>query len=325
MAFGQIQSNLMNSTSESTPASGSFAPHVEQSNLPVLLFGLATTALTLLGVYALDTNTDFHVMGWYANYILPIGAVLVGVAASSGYGLASWFSGIKITRSLVWIILALQLAAYFGAQYIEFKSLHLVYRKDGTPIGFMKYYDAGARSFAWKQSDGTMGRPLGAWGYAFRGLEILGFAAGGLIVPLALRKKPYCQACQRYMRTRHLGLVAASVPVKKVKKSDAAGLAAYQAGQQQATDRGKQIVDTLQQHASGGKVAEFQKILAELVPGKKEAARLPGRFSLQLHFCNRCYAGRFVVKLLLGQGKQLKQTEVGSTDVNPEFARSLVS
>ena len=55
-------------------------------------------------------------------------------------------------------------------------------------------------------------------------------------------------------------------------------------------------------------MAEFQKILAELVPGKKEAARLPGRFSLQL----ATTPGQFVVKLLLGQGKQLKQTEVGS-------------
>ena len=290
----------------------------------VLISGLATTALALLGVYVLDSKAvDFHIMGLYANYVLPIGAVIVGVVASSGYGLASWFSGIKITRSLIWIILAFQLAAYFAAQYIEFKSLHLVYQNNGTPVGFIEYYDATARSFAWKQSDGSMGQPLGAWGYAFRGLEIVGFAAGGLIVPLVLRKKPYCQACQRYMRTRQLGLVPASVPVKKMKKSDAAGLAAYQAEQQQALDRGKQTVETLQQHAAGAKSADFQKILAGLGPGKKQAARLPGRFSLQLVHCNRCYAGRFVVKLLLGQGKQIKQTDVSSTELNSEFARSL--
>ena len=54
-----------------------------------------------------------------------------------------------------------------------------------------------ARSYAWKQSNGSMGQPLGAWGYFFRGLEVLGFVAGGLIVPLALRKAPYCPACQR--------------------------------------------------------------------------------------------------------------------------------
>lgn len=299
-------------------------PREEQSYMLVLISGLATTALALLGVYFLDTRTDdVHIMGLYANYVLPVGAIIVGVVASSGYGLASWFSGIKITRSLLWIILALQLAAYFAAQYIEFKSRHLVYQNDGTPVGFIEYYDATARSFAWKQSDGSMGQPLGVWGYAFRGLEIIGFAAGGLIVPLVLRKKPYCQACQRYMRTRQLGLVPASVPVKKVKKSDAAGLAAYQAEQQRALDNGKQTVETLRQHAAGARPAEFQKILAELGPGKKQTARLPGRFSLQLIHCKRCFAGQFAVKLLLGQGKNIKQTEVSNTELNSEFARSL--
>ena len=134
-------------------------PREEQSYLLVLISGLATTALTLVGVYVLDANTDFHIMGWYANYILPIGAVIVGVAASSGYGLASWFSGIKITRSLLWIVLVLQLAAYFATQYIGFKSLHLVHRKNGTPVGFVEYFDATARSFAWKQDNGSAGAP----------------------------------------------------------------------------------------------------------------------------------------------------------------------
>lgn len=313
----------MNPTPETNPSSAPFGPQEERSHSLVLISGLVTTALTLLGIYVLDANTDFHIMGLYANYILPVGAVLVGVAASSGYGLASWFSGVKITRSLLWLVLVLQLAAYFAAQYIEFNSRHLVHLRDGTPVGFVEYFDASARAFAWKQNDGSPGKPLGMWGYAFRGLEILGFAAGGLIVPLVLRKKPYCQACQRYMRTRQLGLAPASVPVKKVKKSDAAGLAAYEAEQQQAFDRGKQTVETLQQHAAGAKTADFQKLLAELSLGKKQTAKLSKRFSLQMVHCNRCYAGQFVVKQLLGQGKQLKQTDFSSTELHSEFTRSV--
>ena len=82
----------------------------ERSHSLVLLSGLISTALALLAVYILDTKTeDFHVMGWYANYVIPIGAILVGVVASSGYGLASWLSGVKITRSLLWTVLVLNL------------------------------------------------------------------------------------------------------------------------------------------------------------------------------------------------------------------------
>src|SRR5438105_15575156 len=63
--------------------------------VPVLLCGLATTALTLLGVYALNrVAPDFNIMGWYANKILPMGSMLVGIAASSGYGIAAWPSGL---------------------------------------------------------------------------------------------------------------------------------------------------------------------------------------------------------------------------------------
>ena len=70
-------------------SSSPYPPHEERSRSPVLLCGLATTALALFGVYLLDAKTDdFHIMGWYANYILPVGAVIVGVAASSGYGIA---------------------------------------------------------------------------------------------------------------------------------------------------------------------------------------------------------------------------------------------
>jgi hypothetical protein len=297
----------------------------ERSYLPVIIWGLVTTALALLGVYTLDvTASDFHIMGWHADYVLPIGAIIVGAVASSGYGLASWISGVKISRALLWIVLALQLGAYFAAQYIEFRNLHLVHRIDGSPVGFFEYYDLVARSFAWKQDNGTAGQPLGAWGYLFCGLEVVGFVAGGLIVPALLRKAPYCADCQRYMKTRRLALIPASVRAKKVKKSDLAGKAAYETEQQQAFAGGKQTVEAIQQFAVGNSTADFQKKLEELRTGKKSAAKLPGRFAVQLVHCKGCHAGRLVTKLVTGQGKRIKRTEFARTDLHSEFVRSIV-
>jgi hypothetical protein len=314
----------MNPIQEANPSSAPGGPREEQSFLLVLICGLITTSLALAGVYFLDSNTtDFHIMGWYADYILPVGAMLVGVVASSGYGLASWFSGIKITRSLLWIVLALQLFAYFGAQYIEFHNRHLVHRKDDSPVGFIEYYDLSARMMAWKQNSGEVGQPLGAWGYGVRLLEILGFVGGGLIVPLVLRKSPYCEACQRYMRTRQFGFVPASMPVKKVKKSDIVGTAAYQTEQQQAFENGKQTVESVKQLAIGDKVGDFQKMVVDLGLSKKQTLKLPGRFSLQVVHCRRCFAGSLVAKLLLGQGQHMKQSEFTRADLHPEFVRSI--
>ncbi len=294
-----------------------------QSYQLVLFSGVATSALTLLGVYLLDVSgSDFHIMGWYADYVLPVGGIIAGVAASSGYGLASWFTGVKITRSLLWTVLAIQVMVYFGAQYIEFSHLRLVHL-NGSPVGFFEYYDHVARAFAWKHDDGGRGEPLGLWGYFFRGLEIIGFAGGSLIVPLVLWKWAYCQTCSRYMRTRQLSLLAASVPVKKIKKADTTGQAAHVAEQKEAFERGQRITEILQKMAVDGQAAEFQRTLTELEPRKKQAAKLPHRLGIHLVSCKQCRSGWLLVKLFSGQGKQLKTTELGRTDVQPEFVRSI--
>lgn len=316
----------MSEAPESNLSSAYGGPREDKSASLVLLFGLITTGLALLGVYVLDrTSDDFHIMGWYANYVLPVGAFIVGLVASSGYGVGSWFSGIKITRSLLWTVLLLQVLAYFAAQYIEFKGLHLVHRSDESPVGFFEYYDFAARSFAWQQKDGSAGEPLGMWGYAIRALELVGFVGGSLLVPALLRKAPYCQSCQRYMRTRQLAWFPGSVPARKVKKSDAAGMSAYQAENEKAFANGKNTWETLRQLGVAGKSAEFRNKLAELQPENKAAQKLPQRFSLKLVHCKRCHGGWLHAHLFSGQGREIKQIEVGRADVAPEFVRPVLT
>jgi hypothetical protein len=312
----------MNANQETGPTFT--GPREDKSASIVLLCGLATTVLALLGIYVLDhTSDDFHIMGWYADYVIPCGALIVGVVASSGYGLGSWFSDVKITKNVLWTVVLLQVLAYFAAQYIEFKSLHLVYRLDHRPVGFFEYYDLTARSFAWKEDNGKIGAPLGAWGYGIRVLELLGFVGGSLIVPAVLRKAPYCQPCQRYMRTQQLALIPGSVPVRKIKKSDTAGLAAHQAEHDQAFERGRGTWATLRQLALGGKTTDFKNKLSELKTGGKAAAKLPRRLAFKLVRCNRCCSGVLHANVLTGQGKYLKTVELERVDVQPEFVRAL--
>ena len=314
----------MNPPLESSPPLPNIRPRREQSYSLVLISGTCTAALALLGVYLLDRYTDdFHIMGWYANYVLPAGAFIVGLLAGSGYGLASWFTGIKITRRLLWLVVLMQLGTYFAAQYIEFHNLHLIYSKTHEPVSFFTYYDATARAFAWKQNNGSAGEPLGMWGYCFRLLEIVGFVGGGLIAPAVLAKAPYCAGCQRYMRTRDLALVPATVPARKVKRSDTAGQAALQAEQTQAFELGKETVARIGQLASENKAADFRAFLETLVPGKKAAGKLPAKFSLHLVVCERCFAGRFLTRLSVGQGNQITVKDFAQTELPAEFVRSV--
>ncbi len=92
----------------------------------LLLSGMATAALTLLLVYWANVYGHFNIMGWHLDYIIPAGAMLVGIMAGSGYGLFCWISGIKIPRGLLWAIILLQCVAYVAAEYIAFEQLHLV-------------------------------------------------------------------------------------------------------------------------------------------------------------------------------------------------------
>ncbi len=90
-------------------------------SLVVLLSGLLTTLLALAGVYWLSKNShDFHIMGWYASFVIPIGAMLVGFVAASGYAIASWLTGTRISRFLLLSVLVIQTAAYVGAEYVEY-------------------------------------------------------------------------------------------------------------------------------------------------------------------------------------------------------------
>src|SRR3954467_8419799 len=89
------------------PAPSSGVPY-----LIVLLGGFITSALTLAGIYWLNRKSpDFHPMGFYANYVIPAGAILVGLVAGSGYGIASWLTGARIGRGLLWTVVAMQTGA----------------------------------------------------------------------------------------------------------------------------------------------------------------------------------------------------------------------
>jgi len=221
-----------------------YAPPARNPNRVILVIaaGIVTTVLTLVGVYYSKEDGGGNIMGWHVDYVLPAGAVVVGVCASLGYGIASYLTGLKIRKGLLWFILALQFVAYFGAEYVTFASQGPLFL-DGstTQITFPEYFNYTATHFAWKNDDEKkgLGKPLGGFGYLFIGLEILGFVAGSLIVPAALMKHPYCEVCQMYMKRKKLTTMAASVPFRKVKKSDAAASAAYDAEQQAAYQAGQ--------------------------------------------------------------------------------------
>lgn len=294
----------------------------ERPWLVVLAAGLVSTAAALGVVYWLNSQTDTNVMGWYANYVIPAGALLVGMLAGSGYGVASWITGVKISRRLLWTVVGLQLCAYVGAQYLEFRALDLAY-EDGTPVGFFTYFDLAARSFAWQQSGGRLGEPLGPWGYAFRLLEAVGFVCGGLVVPAVLRRHPYCDACQVYKRRRQLGLLPASAAARKLKKGDTQGQLEQQQREAEAQTRGQEMLATLERSAKEGRAAAISGLLDEHTSARKQVSRLPQRLDIALVTCPQCSEGALEATLIAGQGNNMTRHNVGLFDLAPAIVLEL--
>ncbi len=294
-----------------------------QAALPVLIAGLITTGLALAGVWAINQASDsFNIMSWYAYYILPIGALIVGLVAGSGYGVASWLTGVRISRGLLAAILALQILAYIAAQYIEYRHLISIYGGE-EEIGFLRFFDLTTRAFAWQGKDGAAGSALGGWGYIWRILEIGGFGLGGIFAPLILKSKPYCENCQRYMRTRSLGLIPAGVAVKKIKKKDTEGQAAYQQAQETALAEGLAALEKLRAHAEVGKTTSFTEILDAYQSEQKAIGKQSTRIALSLSHCPICHSGQLDAASLSGKGNQISRQELGTSPINPGLSREL--
>jgi len=274
----------------------------------VVLAGAVTTALALLGVWWLDNHTDeFHVMGWYADYVIPAGALLVGMAAGSGYGIASYLGGFRIRRGLLLSVVTLQLAGYGVAQYLEFRSL----TRDGPfidargeTVTFARFYHLRAMSFAW-EDHGRPGRPLGPWGYLFVGLGVVGFALGGLVAPALLMKAPYCERCELYMKSRLLALVPASARPRRVRKKDAAGQAALQTEHEHAAKTASATLERVTELAGRGDALAIKAAFSSH-PTRGPEARRAGRLASRLRFalvrCRHCSSGFLQPDLITGQG-----------------------
>jgi hypothetical protein len=299
----------------------------------VLQCGILTSVLALAGVYWLNKNSsDFHIMGWYANYVIPAGALIVGLVAGSGYGIASRVTGVRISRGLLWTVVLLQAGAYVGAEYVEYRDVIKQLGQAGAARvqpgrlpTFLEYYDFKARSFAWKKDQGNgAGAPLGGWGYVFVLLGAAGFILGGLIAPAVLFAVPYCEGCQRYMSRKVLGVLPAAVPVKKISKKDTAAQEAHAREQEEAGERASSAVVRLGGAIAAGNATAVRQELSDAGSAKLNA-KLPKRVDVSLAWCKSCEGGKITLTLLTGLGEHMTQVKLVEAEVGPEVVRDLVA
>lgn len=173
----------------------------KKPGLIVYACGVATSALALWGVHLLNENGE-NIMGWYANGIIPAGALIVGVASGLGYAIGSRFLNVKLSKAFVWGMITTGLLDYVAAQYLTY--LHILERYHVAPEAytFVQYIREISETMAFKRSSSSeAGSALGAWGYLYKGLEMTGYALGSMLPSMLVFGMPYCKGCQSYLKS----------------------------------------------------------------------------------------------------------------------------
>lgn len=288
--------------------------------LPVVFGGLFSSVLALASVWLIHRLcSGFNIMGWNVYLVIPLGALYVGFTAGSGYGVASWLTGLRMTCLSVLLVGLLQVGVYFGAKALEFRTNRT---PDGGSQGFWTQFDSATRELRFRTADGKQeSPPAGDLGYVLRAVEILGFVLGGTTVSLLLLPHPFCARCSSYMRHKDVGTLAASalsrgwfptMSVEEHEKADAAAEAI-------AADSLRAILDLAQSPDSTRFLDELARIQAE----SKNAPIVPRRFRLRIAHCPRCHAGHFEVTLFEPSGSRERETSMGAVPLSPETVRTV--
>ena len=288
----------------------------------VLAGGVASTALSLVGVFFLS-RSGTNIMGWYANYILPVGALVVGMVASSGYGIAAWLLGCKISGRLVWSVVALLLCGYAAAHYLEFRLLISddAIGDDGMPFSFWSYFDFATRNFRWEEH-GKEGDALGLLGYGLRGLELCGFLGGGALIPLALRKKPYCDACARYKRSPLVAILPAGEKPGFLGRAQA-GEAERGAALLQGARQGLNAIFVAARTREPLATREAMNLHGPL-RHKRTTEKLAARIRVYLVHCPTCCTGALRADMVTGHGKQIQIAQFATETCDESLVSGLL-
>lgn len=178
-------------------------------NSMVLISGSITSGIALMLVYLLN-QVEFNPMGFYFLYLVPVGALLVGLLAGSGYAVGSRLTNVRVRGRMLQIIFLAGVVTFFAAHYITYREALAEAGVSAEQARFVDYLQWICENMVYDQyliDQHNEAWELGPLGYGFKALECVGFAFGGLIPLLVLKAVPYCDVCQFYRRKVACGVL----------------------------------------------------------------------------------------------------------------------
>lgn len=279
----------------------------------ILQTGLVTTALALLAVHVLARRSDdWAVMGWFYFHIVPVGAIGVGLVAGTGYLIGALWVRRRISRLLAVLVGLLQVGAYFAAEYLEYRQLHIFDLATGKPLGFWPWYDFVTVNMTFSRP-GELDQPIGQLGYAVRFVQVAGFAGAGLLLAwlaVAMISDDACKLCGRMKERKELGVLPASGPQEPLVPVD------------ENDEEGKEMAQVwlgpVTELVEANAVESVTDVLRDARAHAAEIESLPRRVRLHVEWCPDC-GWSFL------QSTLLRRTEGGYVELDPLEATALTA
>jgi hypothetical protein len=249
--------------------------------------------LVLWGVNLANDHGE-NIMGWYANGIIPAGALFVGIVSGLGYAIGSRVLNVKISRMFVYGMIATAALDYVAAQWVTWSNLLEKHHASSDRYSFVQYIRDTCEGMSFKSSHSKeSGAPLGMWGYLFKLLEMAGYVGGAMVPTVTLRGMPYCHACQYYLKKGQMSVInapgswAAIKKLPKVQRKEA-----LVAAVQDAAVRTQQVLQSVES-------APLDETVARLSALDKSAGKdAPASVVLALKKCPQCDAHHVTATLV---------------------------
>lgn len=171
-------------------------------NLVIGMCGLATSIVTAFALVYLELSVLFAFYSLVYFLVLPIGAIISGGVAASGYYIGARWVNARPTKKILVSMIVISVATFFLIQYMTYLLLEFDGKSVSELVPFFQYMDARITktSMALVRIPFAETGELGNIGYGIAVLQICGFALGGLIAYEILEMKPFCEDCNKYRK-----------------------------------------------------------------------------------------------------------------------------
>lgn len=168
----------------------------------IALCGLATSVVVALLLTVAQRLTGFDLFTLSVWVIVPVGAILTGLAAASGYYFGSLYFHTRPNALLFLQMVLIAGLTFFLIYYLEYSTLVLDDgRRASDIIPFSRYFNLAITTahYRFGRAARDVGE-IGDAGYWFAAVQFVGFLLGGISIFVILLDHPVCDSCKKYFR-----------------------------------------------------------------------------------------------------------------------------